>query len=229
MGEQLTEAPRRGRPRTIDQARIVAAAIELGLDGFTMQGLAAHLGVSTPSLYTHVAGRDEVLALVGAALRDRVATIDSPADTWRGWLSDFARAVRTHLAPSAATVLVDLQSPGMIDRVGIAERGLELLLADGFSPGEAGRAVWLVFRLAITAGPDGEPSYSGFVRGATPVLAPPSPPRSRRAPAGLPATRAVHHALVEDPHDPFDLDLAVVLDGIEARRRSPDHDRSDPR
>lgn len=217
MGVERTDAPRRGRPRTIDQARIVAAAIELGLDGFTMQGLAAHLGVSTPSLYTHVAGRDEVLALVGAALRDRVATIDSPAETWRDWLTDFARAVRTHLAPSAATVLVDLASPAMIDRVGIAERGLELLIDDGFTPTEAGQAVWLVFRLAITAGPDDDPSYSGFVRGATPVLAAGRRSR-RRADDVLPATQAVHDALADDAHDPFTFDLAVVLDGIEARR-----------
>ena len=69
-------------------------------------------------------------------------------------------------------MLVDLQSPGLVDRVGIAERGLALLMADGFSATDAGQAVWLVFRLAITAGPDGDPSYSGFVRGATPVLAP---------------------------------------------------------
>jgi AcrR family transcriptional regulator len=216
-GTQGSETPRRGRPRTIDQERIVAAAIELGLDGFTMQGLAAHLGVSTPSLYTHVAGRDEGHALVGAVLRERVATIDSPAESWRGWLTDFAVAVRTHLAPSAATVLVDLASPAMIDRVGIAERGLELLIADGFTPTEAGQAVWLVFRLAITAGPDGDPSYSGFVRGATPVLAP-GRRGSRRAPADLPATRAVHDALTEDATDPFPFDLAVVLDGIHARR-----------
>jgi TetR/AcrR family transcriptional regulator, tetracycline repressor protein len=229
VGKQGTEAPRRGRPRTIDQERIVAGAIELGLDGFTMSGLAAHLGVSTPSLYTHVTGRDEVLALVGAVLRERVATIDSPAETWRGWLTDFALAVRTHLAPSAATVLVDLASPGMIDRVGIAERGLQLLIADGFTPTEAGQAVWLVFRLAITAGPDAEPSYAGFVRGATPVLAPPR--RSRRPPADLPATRAVHQALVDagdpPPHDPFAFDLAVVLDGIDRQRR-PSTTRSDP-
>jgi AcrR family transcriptional regulator len=216
MGELDTEAPRRGRPRTIDQGRIVAAAIELGLDGFTMQGLAAHLGVSTPSLYTHVAGRDEVLALVGAVLRERVATIDSPAATWRDWLVDFATAVRTHLAPSAATVLVDLSSPAMVDRVGIAERGLELLIGDGFTPAEAGQAVWLVFRLAITAGPDDDPSYSGFVRGATPVLAA-GRTRPRRA-TDLPATRAVHDALLADPGDPFAFDLAVVLDGIAARR-----------
>jgi AcrR family transcriptional regulator len=217
MGEQGTEAPRRGRPRTIDQQRIVAGAIELGLDGFTMQGLAAHLGVSTPSLYTHVAGRDEVLALVGAVLRDRVATIHSPADTWRDWLTDFAVAVRTHLAPSAATVLVDLASPSMIDRVGIAERGLGLLIADGFTPTEAGQAVWLVFRLAITAGPDGDPSYSGFVRGATPVLAA-GGRRTRRIAEDLPATQAVHDALADDAHDPFAFDLAVILDGIDARR-----------
>jgi len=224
VGDTSTEAPRRGRPRTIDQERIVAAAIELGLDGFSMQGLAARLGVSTPSLYTHVSGRDEVLALVGAALRDRVATIDSPAETWREWLVDFAHAVRTHLAPSAATVLVDLSSPAMIDRVGLAERGLALLMADGFSATDAGQAVWLVFRVAITAGPVGDPSYSGFVRGATPVLAAGRRGSGRGADA-LPATRSVHDALADHPTDPFDADLDVVLDGIAARPRTRSRSR----
>jgi AcrR family transcriptional regulator len=164
------DAPRRGRPRKIDQTKIVAAAVELGLDAFTMQSVAEALGVSPATLYTHVRGRDEVLALVGEVLRTRLRTFTSDATTWRGWLSDFAHLVRAQLAGSASAVLGDLASPGMSDRVALAEDGLALLIADGFTPTEAGYAVWHVFRLAITAGTPDQPSFTGFVRDATSVL-----------------------------------------------------------
>lgn len=211
---------RRGRPRKIDQERIVAAAIELGLDAFTMQTVAARLDVSPATLYTHVTGRDEVLELVGAALRTRLRSFASDATTWRAWLTDFALLVREHLAPSASSVLVDLGAPGMSDRVGIAEDGLALLIADGFTPTEAGYAVWLVFRTAITAGTAREPSFAGFVREATPVLG------SAAAGGAVPATRAVHRALTADhDHDSFAFDLDVVLDGIARRLTPPGTDR----
>ena len=46
---------------------IAAAAVRLGLDSFTMQGLAEDLGVSPATLYSHVAGRDEVSSVWGVA------------------------------------------------------------------------------------------------------------------------------------------------------------------
>ena len=93
-------------------------------------------------------------------------------------------------------------------------------MADGFTATEAGDAVWLVFRLALTSGTPDEPSTTGFVRDATPLL----DPAPDRSPAGdaLAATRAVHRSLVDDAaHDPFAFDLDVVLDGLEHRRRPP--------
>ena len=86
-----------GRPARISQRQIVDAALDLGLDAFTMQGIAERLGVSTPSLYSHVAGRGEVLELVRAALLARMQAFASDAADWRGWLVDFAAAVRRHL------------------------------------------------------------------------------------------------------------------------------------
>lgn len=206
------DAPRRGRPRKVDQDKIVAAALELGLDSFTMATVADRLGVSPATLYTHVRGRDEVLALVGDALRSRLRTFTSEATTWWGWLTDFAHLVRTHLAGSASAVLGDLGSPGLTDRVAVAEDGLALLIADGFTPAEAGHAVWLVFRLAITAGSEDEPSFAGFVRDSTVLL-------DDAAAVDVPATRAVHDALADGGlRDSFAFDLAVVLDGIALRR-----------
>ncbi len=214
-----------GRPARIGRRQIVDAALDLGLDGFTMQGLAAHLGVSTPALYSHVAGRDEVLHLVRSALVARMQAFASDAGDWRAWLVDFAAAVRRYLAPSAAVLAADLRGPATTLRLGVGERGLQLLLDRGLTPIEAGRAVWMVFRLALTAGPRPDAALAGLVADTGSVLAPPTAD-------GFPATRAVHDALVADgPHDTFDHDLAVVLDGIAVRvaARASDHGTPDDR
>ena len=212
-------APRRGRPPRIGQGQIIDAAIELGLDAFTMQAIAVRLGVTTPALYSHVSGRDEVLELVNETLRARLHAFSSPATDWRGWLFDFAVLVRTHLASpassasSASALMVARPGPSAAAQAGIGERGLQLLIADGFTPTEAAYAVWLVFRVAITAGPAREASFAEFVADTGKALAPATA-------ATLPATRAVHHALVADgPHDTFASDLQVVLDGLVAQRR----------
>ncbi|MEZ5181734.1 MAG: TetR/AcrR family transcriptional regulator [Acidimicrobiales bacterium] len=205
----------RGRPARISQAQIVGAALELGLDSFTMQGIAAHLGVTTPALYSHVAGRDEVVALVNAELLRHMLAFTSDAEDWRGWLTDFAHEVSDTLTASAGTLLVELEGPASSIRVGIGERGNQLLLDAGLTPREAGQVLWLVFRAAITARSSRVADLDRFVDRTGSLFA-----------AGgddLPATRAVHAAMVADPIDttlPFDLEL--VLDGIDARlaRRS---------
>lgn len=184
------------------------AALDLGLDSFSMQGIAEHLGVTAPALYSHVAGREEVLDLVNAALRDRVAAAAEPAGTWQEWLTAFGRGVRQHLASSVSTLMEDLRVPGPPDRVAVGERGLQLLIDEGLTPAEAAYAVWLVFRVAITAGPEGASSFAGFLGETEQVLAPGNA-------VELPATAAVHAALA-DPTlpDAFEFDLAVVLAGI---------------
>lgn len=55
-------------PTKIDTDRLIAAARALlehdGVEGLTMQGLAAALGVRAPSLYKHVKDRDDLLGRV---------------------------------------------------------------------------------------------------------------------------------------------------------------------
>lgn len=177
-----------------------------------MQGIAEHLGVTTPALYSHVGGRDEVLALVNAALLRRMTDFASTADHWRDWLADFAAEVRHHLVPSASALMVDLRGPATTVRLGVGERGLQLLLDAGFSPTQAGCAVWLVFRTALTAGPAQDAALAGFVEDTGAALGPgPS----------YPATRTVHAALAAGgTDDTFAFDLRVVLDGIARQLRS---------
>ncbi len=200
---------RRGRPAKISRHEIVEAAIRRGLDDVSMQAIASDLDVTAPALYSHVAGRDEVVALAGAALRERLHTFTSSTDHWRPWLLEFARLVRRDLAPSASALMIDLRRPGTSAQVGLGERGLQLLIEAGLTPAQAGQAVWLVFRVAITAGPEQETTLAGFLDDTDEVLARPGPG------ARLPATEAVHRALAAGSHDTFDFDLALVLDGID--------------
>lgn len=188
----------------------MGAALEIGLDSFTMQGIARHLDVTTPALYSHVAGRDEVVELVNRELLRHMQGFSSDAEDWRGWLRDFATEVSDTLAASAGTLLVELEGPTSSIRVGVGERGNQLLIDAGLEPREAGQVLWLVFRAAITTRSSKVARLDRFVDRTTTLFA-----------AGgddLPATRAVHAAMAADPIDstlPFDLDL--ILDGVEAR------------
>jgi AcrR family transcriptional regulator len=196
----------RGRPPKISQEAIVAAAIAVGLDRLTMARLAAELGVSTQALYGHVDGRDEVEALVRGALRDEVRAAPIEADHWRPWLEQFALVVRRSLGGSASHVL-DAPTADLA----LGERGIELLLAEGLSADDAGRAIWLVFRLALLAGADPDGAALATLLADTGALL-------TSGDRVAPATAAVQAALAASPDpDAFGFDLALVLDGIEAR------------
>lgn len=206
---------RRGRPPKLSRDKIVQAALELGLDSFSMQGIAEHLGVTSPALYSHVAGREQVLALVNAELFEKMSSFDSAATTWREWLTDFAHAARRHLASSASTLMVNFDDPELIAALGVGERGLGLLLDAGFDPVDAGHAVWLIFRTALTAGRSAQVDLDALVAHTRETVVPEVHPR-------LSATNAVSEALVVTPvDDTLNFDIAILLDGLQARLDAP--------
>ena len=110
------------RPRTplLSRDGIVAAALALvdaeGLEALSTRRLAAELGVSGPSLYNHVATKDELIdavvdcvvagvdvsAFAGLAGADatptRTTTATSEELAWRGALATWARSYREVLA-----------------------------------------------------------------------------------------------------------------------------------
>jgi hypothetical protein len=92
--------------------------------------------------------------------------------------------------------------------IAVGEPGLGFLIAEGFTPVEAAYALWLVFRVAITSGPERDASFTGFVGNTGKLLEP-------DVGGELQATRQVHHAPVANgPHDTFDFDVQVVPDRI---------------
>ena len=185
------------------------AAVRLGLDSFTMLGLAEDLGISPATLYSHVAGRDEVIALVESRLHGTIREFETDATDWRGWLADFAALVRRELGSSAGTLLNATRDDASM-RIDIGEPGLRLLMAAGFSSVEAAYAVWLVVRVAITASSGSEPSFTRFLEPTAELV--------DAAGDRFVALRRVHDDLTTSmDHDTFAFDLEIVLDGIAAR------------
>src|SRR5438309_8181043 len=96
--DQTSRESPMARPRTplLSREGIVAAALALvdaeGLDALSTRRLAAELGVSGPSLYNHVATKDE---LIDAVVDSVVAGVDVSAfggSDWRAALAAWARS-----------------------------------------------------------------------------------------------------------------------------------------
>lgn len=205
----------RGRPARITRDDLVAAAVDLGIDTFSMRTVAERVGVSTPSLYTHVDSREHLAELARHAVRAEVAGFASDANDWRTWLRDFAGFVRSQFGSSASALV--LGSPAddgsgaarerARERLDLGEDGLRLLIDAGLDPDAAGHAVWLVFRLATVADVGSGP-LAGYLRRTAAVVT---------HDGELRATRQVQAAMAADADATFAFDLAVALDGIAAR------------
>lgn len=110
------------RPRQplLSRDRIVATAMALvdaeGLEAVSTRRLATELGVSGPSLYNHVATKDELLDAVVDAVLGEVDTgmfgdLGPDNRDWRTALGEWARSYRAALAAHPNIVPVLAQGP----------------------------------------------------------------------------------------------------------------------
>jgi AcrR family transcriptional regulator len=83
-------------------ARIREVALDIidrdGLDGLSMRKLAAELGVRAPSLYGHVATKDDLLHEVASEVLEQVDVSGFEAGDWRRGLVESARSYRAALS-----------------------------------------------------------------------------------------------------------------------------------
>ncbi|MFJ2862129.1 TetR/AcrR family transcriptional regulator [Kitasatospora sp. NPDC087314] len=111
------------RPRTplLSRERIVAAALRLidaeGLAALSTRRLATELSVSGPSLYNHVATKDELLdavvdSVIGEVDLSMFGAPGGRATPWPDALRDWARSYRAALAAHPNIVPVLAQGPG---------------------------------------------------------------------------------------------------------------------
>jgi AcrR family transcriptional regulator len=78
--------PRRpGRPVSTSMETLVQAAVDLGLDTFTLAGVAARAGVGESTVYNYVPGRDRLYAVAAASVFDRL-DVEAAAEGWTDYV-----------------------------------------------------------------------------------------------------------------------------------------------
>jgi TetR/AcrR family transcriptional regulator, tetracycline repressor protein len=207
-----------GRPRSIDQDKILAAAAQMSAAELSMPALADRMGVSVQALYRHVSGRDEVLKLLN---RQALATMEVPPldrRHWSEWLLDYARAWRAVLLRCPGTIShVDIGGPGSPTSLDNAERAYEVIVAAGFSDIEAVEIFHLLARM-IFGWVTGELEYEAAASGGNPYRRFYEELASRR-PDEVPIMRRL--SLVWPRSDEtFDEAIRTLLAGVASRRRS---------
>ena len=126
-------------------------------------------------------------------------------DTWHAWLRAWASGIRLQLGSVGEEVLEAVRTHVGPEELRVADHGLRLLIEAGFTSAEAGYALWLVVRVACTAGPAERPSVLEPVRTAA----------SESAPSEQMAD-AIASVEVTGPAA-WQFDLDVVIAGLRAR------------
>ena len=197
---------RRGRPPRIDADGIVAAALDLGLHSFSLDDIADRLGVSTPALYRHVDGRDDIVRRAALAVILDLEPELAGRHRWDDWLRAWASGIRDRLGAVGEEVLEAVRTQVGSDALRVADHGLRLLTDAGLVPADAAYTLWLALRVACTAGPATEPSVTGPLA----LVAGETPPSSTMA-------DAIESVAVVGGTDSWRFDLDVLVAGIESR------------
>lgn len=198
----------------LNRARVVQAAVDVadseGLDAVSIRRIALELGVRPMSLYSHIASKDDLVALMLNEVSGELLVPGTlPAD-WRDALRRIARRARNayiaHPWMLHAFGRGPRVGPNMLRR---AEQSASAVAGLGSDPADAWTALRIVHEWTmghalhvITLREDDQLEQQ--LRGADPARF----PRMSRV---FPATRG-------QPHDTsFDDALEAVLDGIERR------------
>lgn len=217
----------RGPQPTLSLDAIVGAAVGIaareGVDAVAMSRVAQALGVGTMSLYRHVEGKRELLALMVDSVFAPVPPPPGPRERWRPALTRWAEAHLEVLRRHSWVVRVPIGGPPVTpNQVRWFECGLRSLAPTGVSEGEKLAVLLLVngvvrnhatleADLAAAAGEgaafDGVGAYGATLRDLIDVERFPALSRLLAAPDGDgPESRS----------GGFDFALACVLDGVAA-------------
>jgi AcrR family transcriptional regulator len=145
----LRERPHKGPRPSLSQDRIVEAAIQIaqaeGIAAVSMGKVAAKLGASTMSLYRHVSGKDELLALMVDAAYGAPPAPSTPDEGWREGLSRWAWAFRTCMQRHPWAVLLPIPGlPARPNEVAWFEDGLNSLRDTDLAEAEKASVIMLV-------------------------------------------------------------------------------------
>lgn len=85
MANQTTT--RAGRPPRTSLDALIDAAISLGLDTFTLAGVAAQVGVAESTVYNYVSGRESLYSKAAAAVFERL-DIEVETEHWHEYVEE---------------------------------------------------------------------------------------------------------------------------------------------
>ena len=208
-----------GRERVpLTRERVLRTAIEVldaeGVDALTMRRLGLATGVEAMSLYHHVANKDDVLGGVVDLLIDEIPLV-APRPEWRSALSEQVMAGRAQFSahPWAATLVIRQREvrPAYLRYL---DRVTGIMLAGGLSHQLAHTAMHVLdtrvfgFSQEFVEMPDLGPEIAGILDGS----------KAHLYPHISETIDDIEHD--EDAEFAFALDL--LLEGLEARRRSGD-------
>ena len=185
-----------------------------GLDSLTMRNLANRLGVVPNALYRHVKDKDDLLdGVMDAAVAS--VPIPDPTLDWQAGLAALATNIRATMLdhPSITGLIVNRPNLGLAG-IGIGEYAFGVLLAGGFEPADADRALNVVLVWTL-----------GFVALEVPRMGEPELTKAEldKAYELLPADVFPHTAVVQPnpieivSEDQFHLGLRLLIDSL-ARR-----------
>lgn len=134
-----TSPRRRTGPKPTFSARdAVDVAMRLGMDRFTLGGVARELGVSTPSLYRVIESREHLAHLCLTRAVERIGFLWAPLDASQAWqdlLRSYTRAFWQALEEHPGLAQSILTVPGAHTHVQAYLRRLIDALADSEFPG----------------------------------------------------------------------------------------------
>ncbi len=196
----------RGRPPRISAAQIVTTALDLGLDAFSLDDISARLGVTTPALYSHVDGREDILRRAASQVMRDLEPDLGTLDDWATWLTAWAGGIRDNLSTIGEDVLEAVRTSFDQNALQVADHGLGLLVDAGLDPAEAAYVLWLTFRIAATAGPAGRPSVGE-----------PLAQTANAERVSAPMAQAIEAVASDGGRNSWEFDLQVLIAGIAQR------------
>jgi AcrR family transcriptional regulator len=221
------DRPAGGGRTPLTRERVVAAALALidreGLDALSMRRLGLELGAAAPTLYWHVASKDQLLDLIVDEILGDARNDMQPTGDWRDLLAEAARALRRVLLRhrNAAPLIGErlTMGPKALDAL---EWLLGTLIEAGFDPVTAVfvynavvnlAAGWAVFESRTPQGALAEgrtpEELDEMVRGMVKAL-----PRER-----FPNLVAASRELTSSTeNERFEFTLQRLLDGIQVDR-----------
>jgi AcrR family transcriptional regulator len=135
-GPTRKSAPR----RSLSQDAVITAALHIidteGIDAMSMRRVAQELGTGAASLYAHVAGRDELIALVLDRVRADIRCPAPDPEHWQEQLKDVMRQARAVLAAHGdlARLSLEIGIPTGENAMRTAEGVLAILASGGLPP-----------------------------------------------------------------------------------------------